>query len=88
MSKFAGGSAYSFARDIGEGYHLATERSFRGMNRPELDKLAFELDRRLRDIRGNQVALDDLAAIKGRNRRIQRLNSALTMLRLYRQRLR
>ena len=88
MSKFAGGSAFAFARDIGEGYHLATERSFRGMVRPQLDQLAFELDRRLREIRGSQVALDDLPAIKARNRKIQRLNSALSMLRLYRQKLR
>lgn len=82
---FPGGSAFAFARDIGEGYQLVTERSFKGLTRADLSALAFEIDRALRDIRGEQAQLDDLPAIQGRNRRIQRLNSALMMLRAYQQ---
>ena len=80
-----GGSAFAFARDIGEGYQIVTERSFKGLTRAEMDALAFEIDRALRDVRGEQAPLDDLVAIKARSRRIQRLNGALMMMRAFRQ---
>jgi len=79
-----GGSAFSFARDIGEGYQVVTERSFKGLTRPEMDQLAFEIDRALREIRGDQAPIDDLQMIQARNRKIQRLNGALMMMRAYR----
>jgi hypothetical protein len=50
-----------------------------------MDQLAFEMDRGLRDIRAEQVPVDDLPMIKAKNRKIQRLNGALTMMRGYRQ---
>ena len=80
-----GGSAFGFARDIGDGYQTVTERSFKGLTKGEMDALAFELDRALRDIRGEQAPLEDLAAIQARSRKIQRLNGALMMMRTYRQ---
>ena len=83
-----GGSAFAFARDIGEGYQTVTERSFKALTKPEMDSLAFEIDRALRDIRGEQAPLEDLPAIQARSRKIQRLNGALMMLRTYRQKAR
>jgi hypothetical protein len=80
-----GGSAFGYARDIAEGFQVVTERSFKGLSRPEMDQLAFEIDRALRDIRAEQVAVDDLPMIQAKNRRIQRLNGAMTMMRGYRQ---
>lgn len=80
-----GGSAYAFARDVAEGYFQVTERSFQRMNGGELDKIAFELDRYLREVRGNQPDLEDVQALQVRNRKIQRINSALMILRAYRQ---
>jgi len=80
-----GGSAFSYARDIAEGYQVVTERSFKGLTRPEMDQLSFEIDRALRDIRADQPAFDDLTEIKAKNRKIQRLNGALMMMRTYRQ---
>lgn len=80
-----GGSAFSYARDIAEGYQVVTERSFKGLTRPEMDQLAFEIDRALRDIRAEQPPIDDLPEIKAKNRKIQRLNGALMMMRTYRQ---
>jgi hypothetical protein len=79
-----GGSAFGYARDIAEGFQSVTERSFKGLSRPEMDQLAFEIDRALRDIRAEQVAVDDLPMIQAKNRKIQRLNGALTMMRGYR----
>jgi hypothetical protein len=81
---FPGGSAYAMARDVGEGYLLVTERTFKTMNRSDLDQIVFEIDRYLRELRGDQPALDDLPGIQQRQRRMQRLNSALSMIRSYR----
>ena len=81
---FPGGSAYAMARDVGEGYLLVTERIFKTMNRSDLDQVVFEMDRYMRELRGDQPALDDLPAVQLRQRRMQRLNSALSMLRSYR----
>jgi hypothetical protein len=83
---FPGGSAYSMVRDVAEGYLLVTERTFKTLNRGDLDQLGFEMDRHLRELRGDQPALDDLPAVQLRQRKIQRLNSALMILRSYRQR--
>ena len=83
-----GGSAFAFAKDIGEGYQTVTERSFKGLSKGELDTLTFELERALRDIRGEQAPLEDLVAIQARSRKIQRLNGALMMLRTFRQKTR
>jgi len=86
MAVFPGGSAYAMVKDIAEGYLLVTERTYARFAKPELDQLLFELDRALRDVRGSQPAIDDLAAVQQRNRKIQRLNSAIFMLRGHRQR--
>lgn len=83
---FPGGSAYAMARDVAEGYLLVTERTFKTMTRADLDQLTFEIDRHLRELRGDQPALDDLPAIQTRQRKMQRLNSALQMVRGYRTR--
>jgi hypothetical protein len=85
MGNFTGGSAYAMVRDIAEGFVLVTDRTFQRLLVPELDQLAFELDRHLREIRGEQPALDDLPAIQQRNRKLQRMNSCLMMLRSHRQ---
>jgi hypothetical protein len=79
-----GGSAFGYARDIAEGFQVVTERSFKGISVPEMDQLAFEINRGLRDIRAEQVPTEDLQQIQAKNRRIQRLNGALMMMRSYR----
>ena len=81
MGNFPGGSAYAMAKDIAEGFLLVTERTYLRLQSQELDQLAFEMDRAMRDIRGAQPAIDDLPAVKARNRKLQRLTGAMTMLR-------
>lgn len=85
MAAFPAGSAYAMVRDIAEGYLAVTERTLTRLTRGELDQMAFELERHLREIRGDQPPLEDLAAIQRRNRKIQRLNQAFMILRAYRQ---
>lgn len=88
MASFLGGSAFAMARDIGEGYQTVTERTFKGYTRGEMDQLGFEIEKALREIRGDNTALADLSEVQSRNRRIQRLNTALMVLRTARQKLR
>ncbi len=80
-----GGSAFNFARDIAEGFQVVTERSFKPLKNTEMDQLAAEIERSLRDIRAEQVPVDDMQQIQAKNRRISRLTGALSMMRVYRQ---
>ncbi len=82
---FLGGSAWAMVQSVADGHQSVTDRTFRTMNRGELDQLGFEIERCLRDLRGEQPSLDDLPAIQQRNRKLQRLNSARMVMRTYRQ---
>ncbi len=86
MGNFIGGSAYAMVQQVAEGFTLVTERTFRRLSRGELDTLNMQIEKLLREIRGNQPQLDDTQAIQKRNRRIQRLNTCRMMLRTFRQR--
>ena len=81
MASFLGGSAFAMARGIADGYHLVTERTFKSLSPADVSALSQELDVALRDARSEQPPLDDLTAVKARNRRIQRLNTAFMILR-------
>ncbi len=85
MTSFLGGSAYAMATGIADGYHSVSERMFRTMSRAELDQMSAELDRHLREVRAEQPSLDDIEAVRHRARRIQRLNTAAMILRVFRQ---
>lgn len=85
MSKFIGGSAYAMARDIGGGFVNVTERTFKAMTASDINQLVFEIDRLLRELRGAQLGTDDIEVVKARNRKIQRLNTAVMISRTYRQ---
>ena len=85
MSKFIGGSAYAMARDIGGGFVNVTERTFKAMTASDINKLVFEIDRLLRELRGAQLGTDDIEVVKARNRKIQRLNTSVMISRTYRQ---
>ena len=87
MGNYLGGSAYGMAHQVADGIVLCTERTFKRLGRPELDKLAFELDKLLRSVRGEQPDLQDTRAVQARNRKIMRLKGALSMLRSYKARL-
>lgn len=81
MGNFMGGSAWGMAQQVGEGYLLVTVRTFQRMQPNELDQLGFEMEKLLRSIRGDQPDLSDQKAVQDRQRKMQRLTGALTMLR-------
>ena len=80
MGEFAGGSPWAMARDIAEGYVLITARTVRRLTRPQVKQLEFELDRRIRSVRAEQPPLDDVVALRDRNRRLSRLTTAVRIL--------
>lgn len=84
MSAFIGGSAYAMAQQVAGGFLLITERTFKRLNAGELRQLDFEVDKVLREIRGDQPPLDDMPALQDRNRKIQRLSTCRLMLQQYR----
>ncbi len=88
MSNFTGGSAYAMVQQIAGGYVLVTERTFKRLSAGDLNQLGFEIEKLLREIRGDQPPGDDTDAIQKRNRKIQRLNSCRMMLQSFRKRFR
>jgi hypothetical protein len=85
MAGFMGGSAYSMSRDIAGGFIQVTDRTLRSMTIGELNQLAHEIERYLRELRGSQVVTEDITETQTRARKIQRLNSAMMVIRNRRQ---
>lgn len=83
-----GGSAWSMTRDIADGYVTVTERTYRQMTVAQMTQLGHEVERFLRELRGGATANETTAEVQTRQRRIQRLNSGLTVMRAYRQKIR
>ena len=51
-----------------------------------MDKLSFQMEKLLREVRAEQPDLQDTKALQKRNRKMSRIRSALMMLRSYRAR--
>ncbi len=77
MSPFLGGSAYGMAAQIAEGFTLITAVQLKRLTLDEMAQLQFELERLARDLRAEQVPLDDIPALQARNRRLSRITGAL-----------
>jgi hypothetical protein len=88
MSAFLGGSAYGMVRDIADGYIIASELTFRKFGKPELQTFGFEAEKLLREIRAAVPPTGDVEATQKRQRRMQRLQQAMTIAGNVRSRLR
>lgn len=82
-----GGSAWAMSQQIGDGFILVSERTYKRLERGELEKLAFEMDKLLREVRAMQVPSDDIPAIQHKQRKASRLMGAISQLRQYQLRL-
>lgn len=80
MSGFISGSAWAMAKDIGRGNILVTVRTISRLNKAEMDQLYFELERFLRQLRGEQPDLSDTIAVRTRNQTLARLRRAQAMV--------
>jgi len=79
MSVFQGGSAYNMVMSVAEGYIILTERTFKSYKPGEITEFLFETDKLLREVRGNQAPPGDQEAVQKRQRKMQRLQQALTI---------
>lgn len=86
MSPYMGGSAPAMANQIAEGYTLLTAVQLKRLTDPEMDQLLFELEKILRDARGEQVDLEDIPALQVRNRRLSRIQNAIQQINMAAQR--
>jgi hypothetical protein len=80
MSPYMGGSALGMADQICEGYVLLTSVQLKRLTDPEMDQLQFEVERKLRDLRGEVVPQTDVPAIQARNRKLMRLSGAIQQI--------
>jgi hypothetical protein len=80
MSPYMGGSALGMAEQILEGYVLLTSVQLKRLTDPEMDQLQFEVERKLRDLRGEVVPQTDVPAIQARNRKLMRLSGAIQQM--------
>lgn len=88
MSVFIGGSAMSMAKDVAEGYIIVSEHTFKKFQPTELQSFLTEVDKLMREIRGVMPAPDDMDALQRKNRKLQRLNQAQTIVNAFRTRYR
>jgi hypothetical protein len=69
------------ARQICDGYTLMSPVVIKRLDVQQMQQLEFELDKRLRETRGEPMDLADQEGLAQRNRRITRIESALRVLR-------
>ena len=81
MSSFQGGSAPAMANQVCDGYTLLSRVTLKRLSLEQMKMLEFELDKRLRETRGEPMDLNDQPALQARNRRISRIDGAIRMLR-------
>ncbi len=80
MSPYVGGSAPAMASQVADGYTLITAMQLKRLTDPELDQFQFEVEKLLRDLRAQQVPLEDIAAIQLKNRKMSRLVNAIAQI--------
>ena len=81
MGSYQGGSAPAMARQVCDGYALLSPVLLKRLDLQQMKVLEFEIDKRLRETRGEIVNLEDQVALTTRNRRISRIDGGLRVLR-------
>jgi len=79
MSVFLGGSAYNMVRELADGFIIITERTFKNYKPQDLTDFQMDAEKYLREIRAAQAPAGDQEAIQKRQRRLQRLQQAITI---------
>jgi len=69
------------ARQVCDGFTLLSPVILKRLSLDQMTKLEFELDKRIRETRGEPMDLDDQPALQARNRRLSRIESAMRVLR-------
>jgi len=74
----------SMAKDIAEGYVIVSEHTFKKFQLGDIQSFLAEVDKLTREIRGVMPPPDDLDALQRKNRKLQRLNQAQTIMGAFR----
>lgn len=74
----------SMVKDLAEGYIIVSEHTFKKFQSAELQAFLFEVDKLAREIRSVPTPPDDLDALQRKNRKLQRLNQAQTIVGAFR----
>lgn len=80
MSNFRGKNLKAIAQDISEGYVTVNPLFLKPLDNDNLKKLYQEIMKAQAEIRAEKFPYNDVQAIRWRNMRLQRLHSALMIL--------
>jgi len=81
MGTFMGGSAPAMARQVRDGYTLPSQTTLKRLTLQQMQEPDFEIEKRLRETRADTPDMNDLDAVRDRNRRISRIENAVRVLR-------
>ena len=74
------GNPKKLAQDVANGFQQFSQASLRQYTGEDLKVIIFNLNFVLRDIRGKQISLEDIEALKDKNNRIRRITQALNII--------
>jgi hypothetical protein len=74
------GNPKKVAQDVANGFQQFSQASLRQYTGEDLKVIIFNLNFVLRDIRGKQIPLEDVEALKDKNNRIRRITQALNII--------
>ena len=77
------GSPKKMAQDIAEGYLMLSPPMLRGYTPIDIKTILANLALVTRELRQEQIPLDDIMALKMRNMKLSRMNQAETVIRAY-----
>ena len=74
------GNPKKLAQDVANGFQQFSQASLRQYTVEDLRVIIFNLNFVLRDIRGKQIDLEDIEALKDKNNKIRRINQAVNII--------
>lgn len=80
---YMGGSAYAMANSLMDGYILPSPVNLKRLTVEELRELGFEVEKLLRDLRGQVPDQADQQALMKRNQKLMKLQSAQNAISSY-----
>ncbi|MCX8030069.1 MAG: hypothetical protein N3A59_00625 [Thermodesulfovibrionales bacterium] len=83
MISYSGKSFQAIAKDVAEGYIMVNPLFLKSFGEAELKKIFQALTKQQVEIRNEPFPTNDIAKIRYRNLRLQRLHSSLTIIKNY-----
>ena len=74
------GNPKKLAQDVANGFQQFSQASLRQYTGEDLKVIIFNLNFVLRDIRGKQISLEDVEALKDKNNKIRRITQAINII--------